>query len=989
MKQYLLLLHVFIFFLQPCRGQYHVSGKVIDKKDKMPVEFASIQLLESEQWTITNKSGLFTLRQIPAGKNKIRVQYLGYVPHVIEIDITTSKDSLLVELEENNLMLNEVVVTAQKQEEEGATSYVMDRNTLDHAQIINLSYITTLLPGGKMIGDQNLTSGANRIALHAGSASEMGNASFGTAVAIDGMRLENNATLSEVKGVDLRPIGVSNIESIVVVTGIPSVEYGDLSNGIVKINTRKGKTPFIIEYSTEPKTKQIALSKGILLKGGEAGMLNFNLERTRSISNLASPYTAYDRNNLNITYTRTFEDHKNRPLTLTTSFGGNIGGYNSKADPDEFQETYTKMRDYAFRGNIKLNWLLEQNWITNLTLQATASYSDKQTESNTNKNSASTQPYIHATEAGYFVGQLYDQNPDAEIILSPTGYWYVLSRTDSKPVTYSLKAKADWNKLWDEKRHRLMLGVELNGSGNLGRGLYYDDMRYAPTWRAYRYDDFPFMNNLALFIEEKFSMPVSRYASLQLTAGLRQDMTIINQSQYGTLSTLSPRVNVKYHFWEHRDDIILHDLSLYGGWGKSVKQPAFSVLYPAPSYSDRLAFAPGTTAGGITYYAYYTHPTTPTYNPNLKWQYTKQSEVGIEAKIGGTRVSVSAYRNKTFHPYMSRTIYTPFTYKLTTQADIESGCTIPAAHREYTIDRETGVVTVKDVTGTLPDQVLTYSNRNVFVGQTENTNGSPVERRGIDFIIDFAPIKLLGTSFRLDGNYYRYKGINETLVATTGNASSSMDGMPYKYIGYFAGSTSTSNGSLEKQFNTNLTVVTHIPKVRMIFSVRVEASFLNYKQTLSEYADGSPRGYLLQQAGDFVGTSTNLYNQSRHVAVYPEYYATWENPDELIPFTEKFLWAKENDSNLYNDLAKLVSKSNTSYYFDENRISSHFAANFNLTKEIGQWASITFYARNFFYHMGKIRSSQTGLESSLYDSGYIPKFYYGLSLRLKISNNLK
>jgi len=31
-----------------------------------------------------------------------------------------------------------------------------------------------------------------------------------------------------------------------------------------------------------------------------------------------------------------------------------------------------------------------------------------------------------------------------------------------------------------------------------------------------------------------------------------------------------------------------------------------------------------------------------------------------------------------------------------------------------------------------------------------------------------------------------------------------------------------------------------------------------------------------------------------------------------------------------------------------------------------------------------VRSSQTGMETSLFASGYIPSFYYGLSLKLKL-----
>jgi hypothetical protein len=362
-----------------------------------------------------------------------------------------------------------------------------------------------------------------------------------------------------------------------------------------------------------------------------------------------------------------------------------------------------------------------------------------------------------------------------------------------------------------------------------------------------------------------------------------------------------------------------------------------------------------------------------------------QNELGLEATILGTRISLTAFRNKTFNPYMSRNIYTPYMYKLTSQSDIEAGCTIPMENRQYTIDRNTGIVTVSDLTGRIANQVLGYKDRNTYVSQIEYTNGSPVERRGMDLIVDFPQIRSLRTSIRLDGNYYWYKGLNETLVASMGQASASMDGTPYKYVGYYTGTSTASNGSLSRQINGNLTISTHIPKIRMIFSLRLETSLYNYEQNLSEYADGRARGYLLEAAGDFHGTQQGgIYNKDSYVAVYPEYYTEWDNPEEKIPFLDKFLWARENDRELYQDLCKLVVKSNTTYFFNENRISAYYAANFNVTKELGKWASITIYARNFLYQMGKVKSSQTGLESSLFDSNFIPKFYYGMSVRIKL-----
>ena len=960
-----------------------LSGRITDLRTSEPLEGVVVQLPGIGLWTMSDEKGKYSISNITTSEISVRYTLMGYKTQTMDISLENEANTLDVKMQEQSLSLDEVVVTAQRRTETQTTSYIIDRQALNHSQVINLNQITTLLPGGKTVGDQNLATQSSRIALHARAASEMGNASFGTAIEVDGQRLENNAVMNETKGTDLRNVGTSNIESVEVVVGIPSVEYGDVSNGMVKINTRKGRTPFTAEVMLEPKTKMLSIGKGFSLPG-KLGVLNVSAEHTRSVSDLSSPYTAYMRNNVEVAYSNTLRDKSGRPMHLSAHLSGNIGGFNSEADPDEFLDTYTKTSDNMLRGGVKMNWLIDRSWISNLSLQANFSYRNMQEETNANKSSASTQPYIHTTEQGYQVAQTYDENPNADIVLSPTGYWYVRSFTDSRPLTYSFKAKADWSRKWKNTANRMMLGAEVNGSGNMGQGLYYGDMRTAPTWREYRYDVLPFMNNMALFLEDKFSTSIGRKSTLHLTAGLRADMTLISNSAYGAKVNLSPRLNAKYVFWQGQESLI-SDLAVYGGWGRSVKQPSFAVLYPAPAYSDKLSFAPGTTADGSTFYAYYTQPVTPVHNPSLKWQSANQSEIGVETTIGGTRISLSAYNNKTFNPYVSRTIYTPYSYRLTTQADIETGCTIPSANRQYIVDKNSGIVTVRDITGKQADQALGYRQQNTFAAQTEYANGSPIVRRGIDWIVDFAQIRPLRTSIRIDGNFYHYKGLNQTIVSSTGWASASMDGTPYKYIGHYAGSSTASNGSISQQLNANLTLVTHIPKIRIVFSLRLESTLYTYRQSLSEYADGSLRGYLLESADDFHGTQQyGIYNKDAYVAVYPEYYTSWDAPEEKVPFLEKFIWARENDRELYQDLSKLVVKLNTSYFFNEERVTAYYAANLNVTKEIGNVASITFYARNFFYQMGKVKSSQTGLETSLYESRLVPQFYYGLSLRLKL-----
>jgi hypothetical protein len=163
----------------------------------------------------------------------------------------------------------------------------------------------------------------------------------------------------------------------------------------------------------------------------------------------------------------------------------------------------------------------------------------------------------------------------------------------------------------------------------------------------------------------------------------------------------------------------------------------------------------------------------------------------------------------------------------------------------------------------------------------------------------------------------------------------------------------------------------------------VECSLYNYQQSLSELSNGT-RGIVLSDKNDYIGQPYDDSSENQYVAIYPEYYSTWDNPSELIPFAEKFLWAKDNDPTLYNDLTKLVVRTNYPYMMNANRISGYYSANLSITKEIGDHVSVSFYANNFLNNMNTVHSTQTDLETSLFGSSYIPSYYYGLSLRLKL-----
>lgn len=963
-------------------GRFTVSGTVLDDRTKEPLSYATVKIRNMELWTVADDKGKFVITNVPDGKVVVEITTLGYVTRTVAFSLTHDTDLKNIRMKEDNLSLAGVEVTARKKTTLGTTVYTMDRTTLDHSQVLSLSDITALLPGGQTINSSLMND--SRLALRAGSG-ERGNAAFGTAIEVDGMRLDNNANMGETLSASTRNISASNIESVEVIAGIPGVEYGDMSNGVVKVNTRKGRSPWIIEGSINPYTRQVALSKGLTL-GRNAGTLNFSFEHARSFSEIASPHTAYNRNILSATYNKAFRLGTST-LNLTAGLAGNVGGYNSETDPDAFRDTYQKQRDNQLRGNLQFDWLCntQHAGVFNVSLMAAFSTADKRTENYTNTSSSSTQAYLHTMSDGYAIAQDYTSGLGAgSIILGPTGYWYVRSYNDQKPFTSQLKLKGEWTKrLSSEVINKVTLGSELNSSRNNGKGSYYEDMSVAPTWRPYDYSELPTMRNLALYLEDRLTA-----GRLLLVAGLRDDITMIGGSAYGNVSSLSPRVNVRYDLLKGKN----YSLTLHAGYGKSVKLPSFQVLYPADNYADKLVFTPGSTADNKAYYAFYTHVQQALYNPNLKWQHSKQWEIGVDATIGKARLSLSAFWNKTYNPYQTVNIYTPLAYNQTSQSALE-GCGIAVADRAYGVDPTTGVVTV---TSTADGRTITlpYSTRHTFSSNRQYVNGSPVTRYGLEWVAEMPLVSnahTVGLSLRFDGKYYHYRGIDNTLIAGSPNgiADQASDATTQPLIGYYVGSNvtstsststpSVSNGILNKGCSLNTTLTARIPKLRLIMTMRLEATFLNYRRNLSE----NRTTIVLQEAGDITGTAYNG-EENRYVAVYPEYYSTWDNPSDRIPFAEALLAAKDNDPALYQQLSRLIVRSNTAYYFNPQDISSYYSANFSITKEIGRWVSLSFYANNFLNNMSTIKNSQTGLESSLFSSGYIPKFYYGASIRIKL-----
>lgn len=932
----LLLVSADVMTAQQNRALFSISGKVVDAKTGEPVIGAAVNVEDTGIWAISDENGSFFLPDIRPGDYAVQFSCLGFVDKRLSFVVKKDIPNLTIKLDQNTLALNSVVVTAERDKEGMNTSLKFGANALNHLQMSNVTDISALLPGGKTVNPDLTTD--NAVSLRSGGLAA-GNAAFGTALEVDGVRVGNNASFGSMSGTGTRNISTENVQSIEVITGVPSAEYGDLNSGMVRINTRKGLTPWNITFAVNPRTYQASASKGIDLMKNR-GVLNVSAEWTRATQKLSSPYTSYTRRGFSASYSNTFKN----VLKFEAGATGNIGGMNTKNDPDAYKGTWSKVRDNVLRANTSLTWLLRKSWITNLKLDASVNYNDNRSQDHAYGSSASMLPAVHSELAGYYLADRLPVSYFSDKVI------------DSKELDYAASLKYEWFKKSGKRLSKLKAGIQWKANGNVGEGEYYKDPSVAANgYRPRPYSQYPFMHNVAAYIEEDYTFPIGK-TSLQISAGLRLENLFVKDTDYKNVSSLSPRFNAK---WKISDN-----LSIRGGWGVSEKLPSFYILYPVQKYRDIQTF--GFSHGDSSSYVYYTQPYKMLFNENLKWQKNYNAEFGIEAYFLRTSVSLVGFFNKTKNPYTYQNIYTPFSYNI---MSVPSGYTVPD-NPEIRVDSQTGQVYMRGSNEEFWTPMATKVTDKTFFESQMPGNGDDIYRTGAELIVDFPEIAPIRTKFRLDANYAYTHYIDNTLNWTyrTGWSHTSLSNRSYQYVGIYAngGESGTFNGKESHSLNANLTAITHIPEARIVITCRLEMSLLSRFRNLSRY-QGKEYAYNVNADGvESIGGS--IYDSNNYTAIRPVKYMD-ENGD-VHDFTDK----EASDP----AFANLIIKSGNAYTFSQDGYGAYLSANLSVTKEIGDHVSLSFFANNFTNSRMYVTSKATGVSAI-----FTPAFYYGLTCRLK------
>lgn len=797
-----------------------LEGRIIDKKNKEAVPFCLVFIKEIENWTTTDENGNFYFEKVASGVFTIEAKCLGYEVYTSTINISDYKGKFLnIDIIPTLFEMKEVSVIAKKGDGM-STSSSIGRAAIEYVQPTTLSDIMQLLPGSTL-QNPNLKE-PQKLSLR-----EIGtdnNSAMGTAIIIDGAPVSNDgnmqgmstatgltgeATTVAGSAIDLRKIPTENIESVEVIKGIPSVIYGDLTSGAVVIKTKAGKSPLNIKLKTDPSIKHFAIDKGYALSKNKSS-LNYTFEYLQSYSDVRSKYEGFNRLTGDLAWSKTFFKDSN-PLSFNAkiSYFGTVD--NEKTDPDALvkDEEY-KSEENGGRMNIHGKWLLNKKLISNISYSFSYENTHQKNYQKRYRSSSEVAALSLATTEGENIG-----------IYLPTEQLTELT-IDGRPI--NLFGQITFMKVntFEKKTiNTLIFGIDYRHTSNQGDGQIYDITNppyvSSKTARPRSFNDIPAIENVSVYLEDKFSMPIGS-TRLSIQAGTRLN----NFQSRGIFKTdlgyyLEPRLNINYHILNKKNNKVFNQLSINAGIGNTFKSPTLMHLFPDKAYNDLKVLDYYTGNPATTMVVFYSK-IFDTSNPEIKPSENLKKEIGVDFTIGSIKGAITGFKEKLTNGFGFSTHYESVNYYTYNANEVPAG--------------------------TLPDlSILTKNYKDYFISYLIPDNYISSEKAGIEFDFQLGKIKPLRSSFTLDGAWFRTTRISSTKLIY--NLPSSGTSQQYKYLGVY----DAGESKISERLNTNLRMITHIPELRLIVSTTLQ--MLWFDKYYYPFYDEVPL-YLINKDGDKV-----------------------------------------------------------------------------------------------------------------------------------------
>lgn len=856
---------------------------------------------------MTGADGTFSLN-VRDGKVTITASMVGYTPLSQTVD-TGDNPILTLKLNRVGHALEEVVVTARESSGMTSASWI-NRDAMAHLQPTSFTDLLELLPGN-MSTTPSMGS-VNSIALRETGTISAGGAkytdddynisSLGTLFMVDGAPLSGDANMQNVgggtssygvsskdmtnRGVDMRSISTDNIESVEIIRGIPSAEYGNLTSGLVNIKRINRATPVQARLKVDEYSKLASVGKGFRIGKEGSDIINADISYLDSKADPRDNLENYKR------FTASARLHMSRKIqgggelkfSPSVDFTGTFD--KSKHDPDLDYGSIDEYRaDYnRYSASAKLEWLPGRQALSSLSINVAGSLQSDQLE---------RRRTVSPLRASIAPTTLEPGVHDGQYLLSG----YVASyRSDGRPLNLFAKLRAAGSVRWHNIQAQHLAGIEWSLDKNLGRGQVYDLTRpLSAGWttrpRAYR--DIPALNNLSVYAEENATVAIGTN-SVNLSAGFRMSALPGLGRQYflGRTAYIDPRINAKWNFPAITTPWGPLHTSIAAGWGLTTRMPTIDYLFPQAAYNDFIQ---------LNYYDInrpheLSRVNLRTYiddavNYDLRAARNRKSELRLMATLGANRLSVTYFQEKMNDGFRYSPQYGVYEY------------------RRY----DASAIDPSQLTAPPEIENLPYTDMKILDGYRMATNGSRIDKKGVEFQLNTARWNPLRTSLTITGAWFHTRYSNSQMLLRTVSAVHDNIPVSNRYVGLY----DTADGRVNDQFNTNFMFDTQITGLGLILTTSIQCMWWVDTTRLKE--NGTPTAYMSADDGG------------------------------LHPYTPEAVEAEP--------MLRYLTQVYAQAQFDTYHTPLALYVNLKAAKQIGRHARISVYVNRMLDHMPDYRSN--------------------------------
>ncbi len=808
---FLLLLQLFFCSIrgqaEDKRDLHLLKGTVLSATDSRPVGFAVVAIEEYNLQTVCDINGRFVFSKIPDGTYRIQVSCLGYSPK--ELSVEVEKDvEVIIKLSVSSIALPEFEVMAKRTKR---GELVANEAAIEYIQPTSLADVFLLLPGN-VYKENDMSRFKQLSSRQVGSDA---NTSLGIAVMEDGAPLSNDGMRTQLvgvtensmsgrgdmeirnrtginKGVDMRYISTDHIQSVEFTRGIPSARYGNLTNGMIQVNSKYGVSPLRIRVKTDLKNKLAYIGKGIKLSE-KAGTLHLGADYLHSIDDIREETDKFSRITAQAYYNNRLKWGEYR-LDLDAKVNQTVTINKMKKDELTYEYDETYKTDYSKTGLLlKSRLLLERLWIDKIEFMLSSDIVfDKVTRHKMVISSSGPLNVPLAKEEGEHEG------------LYLPGKYYSDFYIDNIPINLFTQLHAVSRfQLSRQLNFRLQYGLEYRRSKNIGDGAVIEDETRPP---------FPY-DNTYMRPRPNNQIPALSIGSAYLQADLlygRGENNMLKISFGGRLTHMfnlaqdyaladkilsEPRINLSYTFGHTLKN------SFRAGYGIENKLPTLDYLYPEKLYKDFYMMNAYSNKEEFRRLITYTN-IFDVANKDIRENRNRKMEIGWDLKYRGLDISVTAFYQKTESGFEYYKMYNPLAYDL--YGTLKDGV---------------------DINGRIPQKEDYIKERyRLFTTSSRVMNGKKTIKKGIEYRIVFPKIKPLYTMIELNGAYYKTNYGSSLPEYYYPNKK--VANKVYPYVGIY---------QIDPQYeyrrlNTNIWLNTHIPKLKLIFTNFLQCVWISSEQ---------------------------------------------------------------------------------------------------------------------------------------------------------------